>query len=63
MTATTNRPITFAFVHPTTKRVESTHRADAGIKVYYRARRNGGYIVRIPGTLFEQLVTADALSF
>lgn len=36
-------------------------RIPAGTEVYVTPRRRGGFIVRLPGTLFSQHVTADAL--
>lgn len=57
LTATTARPVLLR-----SEVSEQTRRVPAGTEVYARPRRDGrGLMIRLPGTLFAQHVTADAL--
>lgn len=52
----TTRPVTFAHVDHSTKRVVEVRTLPAGTTVYASESRRSGLSIRIPGTLFTQEV-------
>lgn len=63
MTATTTRPISFSLVHPTTKIVVDAQTFPVGTEVYFKARKNGTYSIRVAGSLFTQVVDNTDITF
>lgn len=62
MTATTTRPITFGITPPNPNIITALESFPTGTEVYVHTRRDGRFNVRIPGTLFTQVVNQSALN-